>query len=77
MLFNVLSIRLFKLPAALSLLASSLRELDLFNNNRLRGAIPEEVAQLVHLRDLWLAETGLDIDRPRLQLMLPNCKIRL
>ena len=66
-----------KLPAALSLLASSLRELDLYNNTRLGGAIPEEVAQLVNLRDLWLAGTSLDIDRPRLQLMLPNCKIRL
>jgi hypothetical protein len=51
--------------------------LDLFNNNRLSGAIPAELAQLVNLRDLWLAGTGLVIDRPRLQLMLPNCKIRL
>ena len=70
MVCNVLSIRLFKLPAALSLLASSLRELDLFNNNRLRGAIPEEVAQLIHLRNLWLA--GTDLDKAVKQIDLPS-----
>ena len=65
-----------ELPAALSLLAPSLRELDLYSN-RLSGTVPDEFVRLVHLRDLWLAGTDLAIDRPRLQVMLPKCKIRL
>jgi hypothetical protein len=39
--------------------------------------VPEEYAELTSLRDLYLGNTSMTIDRAALHAMLPNCKLRL
>lgn len=64
-----------ELPGTLSLLPS-LQYLDLYNN-RISGKIPDSYTSLQGLRDLWVTNTELTIERARLKAMLPHCKIRL
>jgi len=64
-----------KLPEALSLL-TSLQYIDLYNNE-LEGSIPELYFQrLTNVKDLWLVNNKLQVDRAKLKSRWPKCKIR-
>lgn len=63
------------LPPALSLL-TSLQQLDLYGN-LITGDIPPEYGELVALRDLYLGNNPMSIDRAALHALLPHCKLRL